>query len=273
MTLEHLKEARPSTVLYNLTHRLLYTNWRDPGEEPKLHLFGQLKRVTKQWLDNHLICKGNTYPALLMYQEIADMACNKITAGITRAFIGERPIKALLDPYNPKGSTNHVRFNTSKPDRWQTAANLCHINWAILDSTWEGEFCRVAESHPLVRSYVKNQGLGLEVPYRMGSKTRKYLTDFIVRIDDGHGPEDLLNLIVEIKGYRGEDAREKKSTMETYWIPGVNNLKTFGRWAFAEFTEVYQMQDDFEEVVNNQFKTMIETVVNQKSYSAHPKAE
>lgn len=263
MTLEHLKEARPSTVLYNLTQRLLYTNWRDPGEEPKLHLFGQLKRVTKEWLDKHLVCKGNTYPALLMYQELADMACNKITAGITRAFIGERPIKALLDPYNPTGSTRHVRFNSSKTDRWQTAANLCHVNWAILDSDWEGEFCRVAESHPLVRSYVKNQGLGLEVPYRMGSRTRKYLPDFIVRIDDGHGPDDLLNLIVEIKGYRGEDAREKKSTMDTYWIPGVNNLKTFGRWAFAEFTEVFQIQENFEAVVNSQFETLIKTVIKE----------
>jgi hypothetical protein len=36
-----------------------------------------------------------------MYQELADMACNRITAAITRQFLGERPIKALLDPYNP----------------------------------------------------------------------------------------------------------------------------------------------------------------------------
>ena len=48
-----------------------------------------------------------------MYQELADMACNRITAAITRQFLGERPIKALLDPYNPTGSTQHVRFNTS----------------------------------------------------------------------------------------------------------------------------------------------------------------
>ena len=61
---------------------LVYTKWRDPGEEPKLHLFGQLKRVTREWLDNHLVCKGGTYPAQLMYQELADMACERITRGI-----------------------------------------------------------------------------------------------------------------------------------------------------------------------------------------------
>ncbi|CAI07306.1 fragment of hypothetical protein, partial [Aromatoleum aromaticum EbN1] len=37
----------------------------------------------------------------------------------------------------------------------------------------------------------------------------------------------------------------KKSTMDTCWVPGVNNLYTYGRWAFAEFTDVWQMQDDF----------------------------
>ena len=48
------------------------------------------------------------------------MACDKIIAGITAEFIGKRPIKAVLDPYNPTGSTMHVNFNTSKTDRWET---------------------------------------------------------------------------------------------------------------------------------------------------------
>ncbi|MDO8294450.1 MAG: DEAD/DEAH box helicase family protein [Gallionella sp.] len=260
---KHLGDVRPSTVLFNLTQRLLYTKWRDPGEEPKLHLFGQLKRITKQWLDTCLVCKGGTYPALLMYQALSDMACNKITAAITRQFLEERPIKALLDAYNPTGSTKHVRFNTSKTDRWQTSSKSCHINWVVLDSDWEGEFCRVAEAHPKVRAYVKNHGLGLEVPYRYASEMRKYLPDFIVRVDDGHGDDDLLNLVVEIKGYRGEDAVEKKSTMDTYWVPGVNHLGTYGRWAFAEFTEVYQIEADFEAKVESEFNKMIESAAAQ----------
>jgi len=260
LDLEHLGDLRPSTLLFHVTQRLLYTKWRDPGEEPKLHLFGQLKRITKEWLDGYLECKGETYPGLLMYQELADMACNKITAGITRAFVGERPIKAVLDPYNSTGSTAHVNFNTSKTLRWETDARRCHVNWVILDSEWEAEFCRVAEAHPRVRAYVKNQNLGLEVPYRYGSETRKYIPDFIVLVDDGHGDDDLLHLIVEIKGYRREDAKEKKATMDTYWVPGVNHLGTHGRWAFAEFTEVYQIESDFEAKVEKEFNKMIETV-------------
>lgn len=261
LSLKHLDDVRPSTLLFHLTQRLLYTKWRDPGEAPKLHLFGQLKRVTKQWLDGYLVCKGGTYPAQLMYQELADMACERITKGITAAFSDKRPIKAVLDPYNPNGSTRHVSFNTSKTLRWQTEPSRCHINWVVLDSDWEGEFCRVAESHPRVRAYVKNHNLGLEVPYRYGSETRRYLPDFIVRVEDGHGEEDLLNLIVEIKGYRREDAKEKKATMDTYWVPGVNNLGTHGRWAFAEFTEVYQIETDFAKKVEAEFNNMIHSAV------------
>ena len=77
-------------------------------------------------------------------------------------FVGERPIKALLDPYNPTGSTSHVSFNTSKTDRWETdARSAATSTGSILDSDWEAEFCRVAESHPRVRAYVKNHNLGL----------------------------------------------------------------------------------------------------------------
>ena len=262
LSLIHTDDLRRSTLLFHITQRLLYTKWRDPGEEPKLHLFGQLKRVTKQWLDNCLVCKGGTYPAQLMYQELADMACERITAGVTRKLAGERPIKAVLDPYNPTGSTVHVNFTTSKTDRWETDPDLCHVNWAILDSGWEAEFCRVVESHPKVRAYVKNHNLGLEVPYRYGSRTRKYIPDFVVLVDDGRGEDDPLHLVVEIKGYRGEDAKDKKSTMETYWVPGVNNLGNHGRWAFAEFTDVYQIESDFEARVEAELNRMIEDALD-----------
>jgi type III restriction enzyme len=264
LNLIHTGDLRRSTLLFHITQRLLYTKWRDPGEEPKLHLFGQLKRITKQWLDTCLVCQGGTYPAQLMYQELTDMACERITASITRALVGERPIKALLDPYNPTGSTMHVNFTTSKTRRWQTDAQRCHINWVILDSDWEAEFCRVAEAHPRVQAYVKNHNLGLEVPYRYGSETRQYLPDFIVLVDDGHG-DNLLHLIIEIKGYRREDAKEKKATMETYWVPGVNNHGQYGRWAFAEFTEVYEIEADFEAKVEAAFNKMIASVTVQAS--------
>ena len=37
--------------------------------------------------------------------------------------------------------------------------------------------------------------------------------------------------------------------MDTYWIPGVNNLRQYGRWAFAEFTDVYQIDEEFRRLI------------------------
>ena len=134
LSLEHLEELRPSTVVFHLTKRLLETKWRDPGEEPKLHLFGQLKRITRQWLKDHLVCKGGTYPAQLLYQGLADTACERITRGIVARHLEERPVQAVLDPYNPVGSSMHVRFTTSKKTRWETNAGRCHVN----NGAWGG---------------------------------------------------------------------------------------------------------------------------------------
>lgn len=265
LNLVHTGDVRPSTVLYELTKYILYNKWREAGEEVQLNLFGQMKRIAKHWIDNYLICKGNTHPAQLRYKMLADMVAERIVAGITRAFVDKRPVKILADPYNSVGSTNHVKFTTSKTDRWETDVEKCHINWVILDSDWEAEFCRVVEKHPLVKAYVKNHNLGFEVPYLFGSQRRIYIPDFIVLVDDGKGDDDLLHLVVEIKGYRGEDAKVKKNTMDTYWVPGVNNSGQYGRWAFAEFRDPYAMGDDLIKRISQAVNEMIERVLSMKN--------
>ena len=74
---------------------------------------------------------------------------------------------------------------------------------------------------------------------------------------DQEGQPTQQEVIVEIKGYRQEDAKIKKTTMDSYWIPGVNNHGSYGRWAFAEFTDVWEMQDDFEGEVAGKFNSML----------------
>ncbi len=249
LNLVHTGSLRTSALAYHLTQRLLSTKWRDLNGDPKLHLFGRLKAIVLEWLDGYLVCKGGAYPAQLMYQELADRACERIAAAIVNSSAGQHPVKALLDPFNPTGSTVHVNFNTSKADLWRTDARKCHVNYVVYDSDWEAEFCRVAEAHPKVRAYAKNHGLGLEVPYLDGALARTYLPDFIVEVDDGRGADDPLRLVVEIKGYRNEAARAKKGTMETYWIPAVNDLRRYGRWAFAEFRSVYDIAEDFDALI------------------------
>lgn len=82
-------------------------------------------------------------------------------------------------------------------------------------------------------------------------------------VDEGRkdGRDDPLHLVVEIKGRRGEDAKDKKLALDTYWIPGVNNDGRFGRWAGEELTEVYRIETDFEAKVRERFNEMIVAVV------------
>ena len=245
LTVAHLDAVRRSTLVYHLTKRLLLNHWRDGNNEPQLPLFGQLKRIAGQWLDTSLVCKGNTYPAQLMMAELADKACEKISAAITRAELDRQPVKAVLDPHHPIGTTRAVNFRTARTERYAPSPR-CHLNWATLDSSWEGEFCRVADAHPKVFAWVKNRNLGFEVPYRLGGVPHRYVPDFIVLVDDGLGRGDPLHLVVEVKGRRGEDAQAKAETMETQWVPGVNALGCHGRWDFLELGDPYEMQDDFE---------------------------
>ena len=37
----------------------------------------------------------------------------------------------------------------------------------------------------------------------------------------------------------------------------MNNLQQYGRWAFAEFTEVYQIEADFAAKIESEFNQMI----------------
>jgi type III restriction enzyme len=49
--------------------------------------------------------------------------------------------------------------------------------------------------------------------------------------------------------------------METYWVPAINHAGKYGRWDFAEFTAVYEIEADFKEKVQNVFNKMIESAV------------
>ncbi|MEM7599902.1 MAG: DEAD/DEAH box helicase family protein [Verrucomicrobiota bacterium] len=269
LTVEHLKEVRSSELIYSLTERLLATKLRNEGEAPPLQLFFQVKPIVRDWLENHLECKGGTQPAQLLYRYFADMACQRINAAITRAHIETTAIRAILNPYNPTGSTRHVRFTTSKTPRWDTASERPknHINYVIADSDWEIALCRVIEAHPRVTAYTKNHNLGLTAPYMLGSDNKTYIPDFILLVDDGQGPDNPLHLIIEVKGYRGEDAKDKKETMETRWIPGVNRLGTHGRWAFAEFTDVWEMESDLENKIAEQLDDVLPELDSKVSVS------
>ncbi len=246
LTPEVIAAFRPSEISFRLAKHLLYRDFRDEDGFPRQHLFPQIQRICKRWLDEgYLVTQGVPIGAVV-YPEIADTVAELITNAITRSTGDERLARAVLDPYQPTGSTASVNFQTTRAV-YATDHRKSHVSHVVLDSEWEAELARVLEAHPRVVSYAKNQGMQFEVPYRIGRVARRYVPDFLVRLDVGGG--EIVNLVLETKGYRGLDAQLKADAMRTLWVPGVNGLGAYGRWEFAEFREVFAIQDEFARLV------------------------
>ena len=180
LTAQGVGDQRPSAIAYALAAHLLKRFGDESGDLP-VHLFGQVRRVVREWLDGDYFVPKGVPMGVLDYLAIKDQAAERIFLACQRFEHGARAIKAIVDPYNPQSSTRHVNFTTSK-DTYATDARRSHVNHVVCDSTWEAELARVLETHPRVVAFVKNQGLGLEVPYQDGSTPRRYLPDMIVRL-------------------------------------------------------------------------------------------
>ena len=133
----------------------------------------------------------------------------------------------------------------------------------MLDSDWEAEFCRVAESHPQVIAYIRtiiSDWKSLTVmAQKHGNIGPTSLSLWMMAMA-------LTICCISLSRSRATDARtqkRRKSTMETYWVPGVNHIGTYGRWSFSEFTEVYQIESDFKDKIQSELEKMIELATAQ----------
>ncbi|WP_375396459.1 BPTD_3080 family restriction endonuclease [uncultured Sphingomonas sp.] len=245
ITPEVLAQLRPSEISFNLAKHLLYTHFRDEDGFPKQHLFPQIQRLARRWIDEGYLVTNGVPIGAILYQEQLARAAEKIDIACTRG--GGGHVVAVLDPYNPSGSTRHVNFITTK-ECWKTGAQppRSQISHVVKDSSWEVALAQALEGHPRVLAYAKNQALGFEIPYLDGGAMRRYLPDFLVRLETDGEP---LNLVLEMKGQRDESDKAKAQTARDLWVPGVNALGGYGRWAFAEFTDPYTTEDEFAALV------------------------
>jgi type III restriction enzyme len=244
ITLEHLEKLRRSTLVFRLATHLLNHTLRDADERPKLHLFPQAQAIVSAWLDSGLlVCKGGTFPAQLAYRQLSDEVCDVLVGAINTGNTGAEIVRAMLDPYNLEGSTASVNFTTSQTDRWQPRPDRSQINWIVLDSGWEAQLANAIENHPRVTAYAKNHNLGLEIPYVRDGAPHRYRPDYLVRLTDGP------TLLLEVKGFRGHDAALKAAAARDKWIPAVNRLARFGRWAFAELRDPFTMAEELDRLI------------------------
>ena len=157
---------------------------------------------------------------------------------------GTPRLKPILQPYDTLGSTLYVDFDTTRPV-YKTRADKCHVSHAVADTdSWEQKMAQTLEDMDIVVRYVKNHNLGFTIPYTINGEQKKYVPDFIACMEDGHGPDNLLNLILEVSGEPRKDKRAKVDTARALWIPAVNNHKVFGRWAFVEIGDPWDAENN-----------------------------
>ncbi len=243
-SLDDLKAIRPQAIAFDITKRLLDRYFRDAPDEDGVAverpwLFPKLLRIVEQWMADPtmLVLKDNAFPQLLAFTELANDAVDRVYYGIVRYEGGDKRLRPMLRAWDPVGSTQYVDFDTARPV-WPTNAARCHVSHVAADTdSWEQRMAQALEEMDEVVRYVKNQSLGFTIPYSLDGDQHSYIPDFIADIDDGHGDDDLLHLVIEVTGKKDKAKAAKTTTARELWVPAVNNHGAFGRWAFIEVTD------------------------------------
>lgn len=252
--LKDLEARREQEIVFRLAKLVLTRYFRDHTAEvedlaEKSWLFPQLVGICRRWLSECLTCKDNCFPQMLLLEEYKHQAAECIYLGFVAAPEGRKSLRPILRSYEWVGSTQHVSFDTTR-DTYRTHPDKCHISHVVADTkSWEQKMAQALEEMDEVVCYVKNQNLGFEIPYTIDGEERSYRPDFIVRLDDGHGPDDLLNLIVEVSGEPRRDKAVKVATARNLWVPAMNNDGRFGRWAFVEVTDPWDAKGTIRDVL------------------------
>jgi type III restriction enzyme len=242
-TLDDLKRRRPNEVAFLLAKLTLEKYFRDDEGNDKPWLFPQLLAIAKRWLAECVTLKDHTFPQMLLLIEFAHDAADRIYQSIVASTGGAAALKPILQPYDTLGSTRYVDFDTTRPV-YPTCENKCHISHVVADTgSWEQKMAQALEDMPEVVRYVKNHNLGFTIPYTLDGQEKGYVPDFIACIDDGRGPDDLLNLIIEVSGEQRKDKAAKVATARTLWVPAVNNHGGLGRWDFIEIADPWDAQN------------------------------
>ena len=241
-TLDDLKRRRPNEVAFLLAKLTLEKYFRDDEGNNKPWLFPQLLAITKRWLADCVKLKDRTFLQLLLLIEFAHDAADRIYKAIVASTNGAAVLKPILRPYDTVGSTRYVDFDTARPV-YATRPDKCHISHVVADTeSWEQKMAQTLEDMDEVVRYVKNHNLGFTIPYTLNGEEHNYIPDFIACIDDGQGADNLLNLLVEVTGEKKKDKAAKVATARTLWVPAVNNLGGFGRWAFVEIADPWDAE-------------------------------
>lgn len=221
---EWRRGVRSQQVAFELA-KVLTEKWKaDRGDAIPVHrLFPQMLNAATLFIEEHVEpLKTRTKQDLAINPYFSKAVAMLLNAMEPVDAGGANREKAVLAPgAATTRSTRFVDFHTGKTLH---DVQKCHLNAAVFDSDWERQSAELLGSHSAVAAWVKNDRLGLVIPYRKDGVAHKYLPDFVVELVGGD------HLIVEIKGQIG-DAMIKKAAAER-WCRAVTNDGRFGSWAY-----------------------------------------
>lgn len=225
VTLESWRQGiRLQQVAFALA-KVLSLKWRtDRGDGiPSHRLFPQMLDIANRFIETRVEPVGTRTKQDLAINPYFDQALAKLLNEMETVDDGgasrEKPV--LAPGAAAVRSTRLVNFHTGKELHEVTK---CHLNMGVFDNDWERDAARMIAACPAVKSWVKNDRLGLFIPYRKDGVSKKYIPDFLVDLCDGN------HLLVEIKGQLG-DALLKKAAAER-WCQAVTNDGRFGQWTY-----------------------------------------
>ncbi len=219
-------ELRMQRIVFEASgqvYDLMKSSWQNEGT--KFALLGQVIRLVEEYLRSGAIVINpplfNTDP--VRQRIIYMMNMNKIVQHLWSFIKLEQTerIAPVFDPNKRVRSTGDMpTWFTSKPC---FITQHSHISHCVFDSTWETPESYAIEKNPHVVAWAKNDHLGFEILYIFDGVVRKYIPDFLIRLDNGK------TLVLETKGQETRKDKEKRKALAE-WIHAVNSLEEFGQW-------------------------------------------
>ena len=219
-------ELRMQRIVFEASgqvYDLMKTSWQN--EATKFALLGQVIRLVEEYLKSGAIVINpplfNTDP--VRQRIIYMMNMNKIVQHLW-SFIKLEQTEKIAPIFDPN---KKIRSTADMPT-WFTSKPCCitktsQISHCVFDSAWEATESYVIEKNPHVTAWAKNDHLGFEILYIFDGVVRKYLPDFLIRLDNGK------TLILETKGQETRRDKEKRKSLSE-WVAAVNSLGEYGEW-------------------------------------------
>ena len=227
--LENLaRKFRTQRIVFEAA-REVYDQMRPDWPGDRALLLAQLVRLVERFVRSDRIAIA---PALFLADDlkrrlVVTLNMTAVVRHIWGAIRHENTesLEAVFDRDRPIRATGDMRtWYTGRPCE-HTARS--HVNFCVLDSTWEASDAFVLDHAPEVAAWAKNDHLGFEVFYVHLGVVRKYRPDFLVRLRSG----DML--VLETKGRESEQDKTKRAFLDE-WIEAVNAHGGFGRWSRDE---------------------------------------